>query len=238
MANVKMSDLVADPDTLLSAVATGDYILIYDISEPLDAQKIKVIAVADFLNLVTETARQAIVASQAAGDIFYASGAAALARLAKGAVGTYLKMGASAPEWAVPAYGSGCSVYRATDLSAPAFSYYPIPFTDEYWDDGAYHSNTINNTRINFTASTAGRYLLTAYCIFGSGTPEGYRHVSLYKNGSIYLERLQEDKAGNYLTIAAVCELADGDYIELHAVHGYQTSNVPITPTLTVTRLK
>lgn len=47
----------------------------------------------------TLTANAAIVASQATGDIFYASSATALTRLAKGTTGYYLTAGASAPQW-------------------------------------------------------------------------------------------------------------------------------------------
>lgn len=48
MADKKFSGLVANPDTNLAVAAVGDYLLIYDISEPLDINKIKVISIADF----------------------------------------------------------------------------------------------------------------------------------------------------------------------------------------------
>jgi len=97
----KFSELIASGDTTLTATAVGDYLLIYDASEPLDINKVKVVSIADALKLATETARQAIVTDQAAGDLFYASAAGVLARLTKGAAGQILKMnsGADAPEW-------------------------------------------------------------------------------------------------------------------------------------------
>jgi hypothetical protein len=99
MANKGMADLAASDDTKLTAVAVGDYVLVYDISEPLDVNKIKVITTANFLKLATESARQALVTSQAAGDLFYASSATALARLAKGTTNKILNAGASVPQY-------------------------------------------------------------------------------------------------------------------------------------------
>src|ERR1035437_1690504 len=127
MANKKMSDLAANPDTTLTAVAVGDYILIYDISEPLDVNKIKVITQADFLKLTTETARQAMVTGQAAGDLFYGASATALTRLAKGTNGQVLTQGASVPSWVTSPtaptlaqiYPVGC-IYTTTVSTNPA----------------------------------------------------------------------------------------------------------------------
>jgi len=101
MANIKFSDLAINPDTLLELPASGDYVLIYDVSEPLDINKIKVIAYDDLVNLAAQSAVQALVSGQTAGDIFYASSATSLARKAKGTAGQVLKMnsGATAPEW-------------------------------------------------------------------------------------------------------------------------------------------
>ena len=92
MATRDFSDLIAEPNTNLAAAAVGDYILIYDASEPLDIYKIKVISIQDVLKLTTETARQPMVTGQAAGDLFYASAAGVLARLAKGTANQILKM--------------------------------------------------------------------------------------------------------------------------------------------------
>lgn len=61
MADKKFSDLVANADTNLAVAAVGDYLLIYDISEPLDVNKIKVISIADFQDSIKApviTARQ------------------------------------------------------------------------------------------------------------------------------------------------------------------------------------
>jgi hypothetical protein len=59
MANRDFSDLVANADTNLAVAAVGDYLLIYDISEPLDINKIKVITTANLAStLVTPVVSQ------------------------------------------------------------------------------------------------------------------------------------------------------------------------------------
>lgn len=61
MADKKFTDLVANADTNLTVAAVGDYLLIYDVSEPLDINKIKVISIDDFQDSIKTpiiTARQ------------------------------------------------------------------------------------------------------------------------------------------------------------------------------------
>lgn len=107
---IKWTDLIAEPTTVLTSPAVGDYVLIYDASEPLDTKKIKVISYQNLVNLAAQSALQAIVTGQASGDTFYANGATSIARLAKGAAGQSLRMdsGANYPEWGSPisAYGN------------------------------------------------------------------------------------------------------------------------------------
>lgn len=52
----KMTELIADPNTNLTAVVAGDYVLVYDVSEPLDTRKVKVIPVSDFANSINPPA--------------------------------------------------------------------------------------------------------------------------------------------------------------------------------------
>jgi hypothetical protein len=134
MANIKFSDLAINPDTLLETPASGDYVLIYDVSEPLDINKIKVIAYGDLVNLAAQSALQALVSGQAAGDMLYADTAASLARLAKGTAGQVLRMnsGATAPEWGnnsgLSCYGS---FYEASEtISATSWADVPNATTD------------------------------------------------------------------------------------------------------------
>lgn len=98
-----------------------------------------------------------IVASQAAGDWFYAATASSLGRIA-------------ATPYGIPrnnAAGTGadstafrmCEATRAkrgTDLSSTSISETAIALTGEDFDDGGWHSNVTNNERI--TPPTTGRY--------------------------------------------------------------------------------
>jgi len=93
----KITDLDA-----LAQVAAADCLLIIDVSEPFDADKAKKITFENLVNLAAQTAVQALISSQQAGDIFYASSASALGRLAKGAAGAILKQGVSVPAWIAP----------------------------------------------------------------------------------------------------------------------------------------
>lgn len=101
MANKSFPDFENNPDTVLTNPAPTDLVLLWDRSEPLDINKVKVISYQNLVNLAAQAAVQALVSGQAAGDMFYASSATALARKAKGTAGQVLKMnsGATAPEW-------------------------------------------------------------------------------------------------------------------------------------------
>lgn len=101
MANKKFSDFADNPDTVLTTPAPSDLVLIWDNSEPLDINRVKVITFQNLVNLAAQSALQALVSGQTAGDTFYANSATALARLAKGTAGQVLSMnsGATAPEW-------------------------------------------------------------------------------------------------------------------------------------------
>ncbi|HOJ01283.1 MAG TPA: hypothetical protein PLL88_06645 [Anaerolineaceae bacterium] len=123
----KFSDFESNPDTVLTTPAPGDLCLIYDQSEPLEVNKIKVISYQNLVNLAAQAALQALVSGQAAGDLFYASGPASLARLAKGTAGQSLKMngGGTAPVWgsSLSCFGS---VYKSsTDIATTTYADIP-----------------------------------------------------------------------------------------------------------------
>lgn len=99
MANKKFSDFADNPDTVLTTPAPSDLVLIWDNSEPLDINRVKVITFQNLVNLAAQSALQALVSGQTAGDTFYAYSATALARLAKGTAGQSLIQGTFAPYW-------------------------------------------------------------------------------------------------------------------------------------------
>lgn len=111
-----------------------------------------------------------MIASQAAGDLFYGLTATTIGRLAKGTAYQRLQMnaGATAPEWAPSSQTS--YVYRSSDLSISAsIAETVIGFNAEV-EDANWHSNTTNPSRVTPTVET--RYISRAsICIEnGSGT--------------------------------------------------------------------
>jgi hypothetical protein len=168
MATKSFSDLIADEDTTLTATAVGDYILIYDTSEPLDINKVKVISIADFLKLQTETARQPIVTGQAAGDIFYASAAGVLARLAKGTALQGLRMNAAATalEYA--------NIIGIDDIKMVNVATNQT-FTNSYYED-------ITGATVTLTLTRTCTILILATCmgyVNGTGSGEFRYRVSI-----------------------------------------------------------
>lgn len=113
MAVKKVSELAADPNTLLTVPAAGDFVLIYDLSESIEARKIKAIAFDNLVNF----AQYRLVASQASGDLFYGSSASAIARLAKAAANGALRMNAAGtlPIWRDLVYSEASNAAPATN---------------------------------------------------------------------------------------------------------------------------
>jgi len=234
MANIKLTDLEADPNTLLTSVDPGDFLLVHDISETIDVRKIKVISEANLLKLVTETARQAVIASQTEGDLFYASSGTALARLAKGADGSILtetsglpswlakgatsqvlKMnsGATAPEWNSSLFG--CRVSREiSDQTVNDNTETAIIFDTEVFDDDSYANLATKPTRI--TIPTTGIYLVGASAYLYSPTT-GSNSLYVYLNNSTSIAKFSGPApafGAGQMNISTLYQFSAGDYIE------------------------
>jgi hypothetical protein len=212
MATKKFSQLIAEPNTNLSVTAVGDYLLIYDASEPLDIYKIKVVSIQDLIKFTAETARQPMVTGQAAGDLFYASAAGVLARLAKGAAGQVLKMnsGANAPEWGTGLFGakatrlnSNQTIANNTDTS--------MSFDTEEYDDGNFFGL---NSPTKFTITETGVYLFGASVQYDINAT-GIRNIQLTKNANTWIAKntiTPPSGLGN-MSITSLVSLTAGDYV-------------------------
>jgi len=209
----KFSELIADGDTNLAITAVGDYLLIYDVSEPLDVNKVKVVSIQDLMKFTTETARQPMVTGQAAGDLFYASAAGVLARLAKGTAGQTLKMnaGATAPEWNNNFIGA--QIRRNSDQAIANITDTNISFTVEYQDTyGMFDAGSPTQLTIQKT----GTYLIGGSVSFQSNAT-GMRSVVLESSGggTLYAAANAVNGGATNLNLSGYAKLTIGDTLKL-----------------------
>lgn len=162
--------LNTDGHVLAAVPAPTDMFLMADVSEALTVNKTKAILYSYLVNLAAQSALQALVTSQAAGDLFYASSATALSRLALSTVPySKLRVNAahSAPEW-------GGSLPRVT---VAASSTTPTPncdTTDEYEIDslsdnctfGAPTGTPINGQKLMIITLASGARTLAWNAIY------------------------------------------------------------------------
>lgn len=220
MANIKLSDLANNPDTVLESIAIGDYVLVHDVSEQIDTKKIKVIKYSDLVNLVSQCAVQALVSGQAAGDLFYAEGESSLAKLAKGAAGQILRMnsGATLPEWGEASEElTSCRVRRSSNQSISNNTYSVIYFTSEDWDDNDFHSNSSSPSRI--TIPEDGKYMFGT-SIFWASRAAGMRRmwIGLGVDSSFLCGASDIFDAGSgtcMLSCSGIYSFEAGDYIRV-----------------------
>jgi hypothetical protein len=112
----------------------------------------------------------------------------------------------------------GTRVRRSSTYSmATGTTDIPIPWTAEDFDDGNWHDNSTNNTRI--TVSEAGLYLIIGQLTWvTNGT--GYRVVGIRLDGSTILSRTQSAPAGTYTSIhtTTIHKASAGAYYEVVGV--------------------
>jgi hypothetical protein len=111
----------------------------------------------------------------------------------------------------------GCSAYKSTTQSIANSTNTILTFDSESFDTSAFHSTSVNNSRITIPAGKAGKYLVNAIVGFGAnGT--GIRTVELHKNGSITSNLLQGAPGSasvTYFNGSIISNLAAADYLEL-----------------------
>lgn len=115
-----------------------------------------------------------------------------------------------------------------------------LTLPNENWDDGNWHSPTVNNHRI--TVDFTGRVRVTANGIVVMPNTTGYMKRELRKNGVsiISSDVYQPANNGNIgHSLTAECSVVPGDYFDQTCFgHLGATSTVAGSVTLTVTRIK
>lgn len=91
-----------------------------------------------------------------------------------------------------------------------------ISFTAEVYDTDTMHSDSVNPSRI--TATTAGIYIVTAFCSFLAADPDGARRLTIRQDGANRrVEKAQADTFWSGLTLCTIVHLAATNYVEVLA---------------------
>lgn len=116
----RISELIADPDTVLETVAVGDYLLVYDISEGLDTRKVKVVKRGDLVTPppAASTTQQGIVELATNAETITGTDAARAVTPA-GLAAKVAALGGSIHASAFKAYTAGGQVISST---SPTFT--------------------------------------------------------------------------------------------------------------------
>jgi len=160
------------------------------------------------------------------GDTIYASSANTPARLGIGSTGQVLTVASGLPSWATPAASGnqGCFLYlTAGNTTIANGTDTVISWTNESWDTDAFHSTSVNTSRITIPAGLGGKYLLIANPQF-SNNATGRRITVIKVNGTTVRDwEAGVSTSSGYmnLVLPTILNLVATDYIEVFV---FQTS--------------
>ena len=173
----------------------------------------------------------------AKGDIIAATAADTASRLAVGTNNQVLTADSTAAtgmKWATPASSSptfvGCSIYQAGAGQTPANATDTLlTFDAEFFDSNAFHETTGANTgRVTIPTGYGGKYLVN-YAVRAVANSTGYRTLTIYKNGSSFVQFMDEVANGSVTSYPArsiILNLNAGDYLTFYY---YQNSGGALT---------
>jgi hypothetical protein len=127
-------------------------------------------------------------------------------------------------KWAAPASGStfvGCQVSNtSTNIAIANNTITKIALNTEIFDTDGFHDNTTDNTRLTVPAGKAGYYLVKGSTVIAAD-PDGERIAYIYKNNSDikWAWSVPNGTADCGMTISAVVNLAEADYVEFAVKH-------------------
>lgn len=171
-------------------------------------------------------------AIDAKGDLIVGTGADAFSRLAVGTNNQVLTADsttATGLKWAAASGGttfSGVSTYKIGSAQSIANDTgVAITFDAEEFDTDAYHSNSVNTSRITIPTGKDGKFMFVASLRFAANAT-GSRFIAIYKNGSPVartsrLMAVTESGSTTWINMSALLAAVAGDYFE---VFGYQKS--------------
>ena len=113
--------------------------------------------------------------------------------------------------------GGQLTLLAATGSTIPTSTVTSIPYSSELRDDGNWHDNSTNNSRV--TVGATGEYLVQ-YSAFWDANGTGLRITQLLVNGTGNPVGGQKNASGSANMIqsgGAPLQLTSGDYVELQA---------------------
>lgn len=148
---------------------------------------------------------------QAAGDMAYATGEKAAARLAKGAANSVLTVISGLPAWSLLATRPHAKAYRGSGYLSDNTTY-NITWTTEELDTNGFIDLDTQNQRITIPEGLGGNYIILAH--FDFNFAGGTKTLGLAVNGTTVRTNISDDQAFGFSDMRA---LADDDYIQLTA---------------------
>lgn len=116
---------------------------------------------------------------------------------------------------AVKSAGYGVSLTRSSQNIADATDV-AIAFDTEEWDDAAFHSTSVNTSRVTIPTGGDGRYEFTAWVSFEANS-SGRREAWIEKNGATEYNRvrLPPVSTATGFTLSVELDLDASDYVVL-----------------------
>lgn len=157
-----------------------------------------------------------------AGDLVYATGANALARLGAGSTSQVL-VGGTTPSWTAVPLGAlatipACRAYNTANVALTATTWTTITLNSERYDNDTIHDTGSNTSRL--TCKTAGVYAIVATVQTDSALGR-YVGIRFFLNGtttiaygSTFYQHTGAD-ANNLNSLSTQYKLAVNDYVEV-----------------------
>lgn len=112
----------------------------------------------------------------------------------------------------------GCSVFGTVSQTISNSTFTALNWNSENIDTNAFHSTSVNTSRITIPTGYAGKYLLNAMVEWGASST-GRRITEFRKNGSggtlNYVQPQPTSTSGLTVTWSGIADLIVGDYVEV-----------------------
>ena len=163
----------------------------------------------------------------AKGDLLVGTADNTVDRLAVGTDGFTLvadSVEATGLKWVAPTAGGfvGCRLYNTTTQSISHGTATALTWDSEAFDTDAFHSTSVNTSRITIPSGKNGKYKITIQALWDIGTSTVFKSIRLKKNGTTnYLVSYLPASSGSeiYQNASITLDLVATDYIEFFCNH-------------------